>query len=181
MTRPNRHGTRVRNSVVQRLAAGDGSIAGMKVCVPIEDRCLMAVEVVGIDFAGFAKNGVAVLVKPIRGFGTLSVPAVSLVDQTREAMALYQQKSEAAQYLAKNTPKDSSGDKVWREAVVYVRSRMKEAQRKRFDATAPMFFREGTDMMAGIKSESSYTLKRVYEEAVWHLFGVEEEPPEEEE
>ena len=46
-----RSGRRVRNSVVRRLQAGDGSIAGMEVMVPIDNRCLMAAEVVGIDFA----------------------------------------------------------------------------------------------------------------------------------
>jgi hypothetical protein len=180
MTRVNRYAQRQRNAVVLRLEAGDGSIAGMKMFVPIEERCLVAVEVIGIDFRGFANNGVVVLAKPIRGHGTLSVSAMLLVDCTKEAIALYERKSKAAQYLAKNTLKESSSDKTWRDAVVHVRSSMSAEQRKRFDSTAPRFFREGVDMLAGIKQHSSYTLKQVYEEAVWHLFDVEEQPPDEE-
>ena len=114
------------------------------------------------------------MVRPVSGYGTLTISAVELVDKSKEAIAEYEQKAKAADYLSKNTPKESASDKAWREAVIFVRSKMSDAQRKRFDATAEKFFREGEDMMAGIKHESCYTLKRVYETAVWHLFDVKE-------
>lgn len=170
-----RRDARISNALVKKLESGNGSIKKMKLLLPIEEEALIPVEVVGIAFHTIAANGVAVLVRPIGGYGTLSVSATTLLDDTAEARRLYTALSEAAEYRRNHTPKDSSSDKAWREAIVRERAAMTDRQRKAFDASAKKHFREDVDMLAGIKQASSWTLKEVFKHAVVVRFGVDEE------
>lgn len=159
------------NAVVRKLEAGNGSIKGMECLMPIDNEALVPVIVIGISFHGYARNGVAVLVQPIGGYGSLSVGATELLDDTKAARDLYIAKAKAAEYARNHTPRDSATDKQWREAVCRERASMTDAQRKKFDATATKRFRESVDMLAGIKEASSYTLKDLFSSAVAIRFG----------
>jgi hypothetical protein len=165
--------------VVRKLEAGNGSIHGMKCLMPVEGEALVPVTVIGVSFHGFARNGVAVLVKPVGGYGSLSVGATELLDDTNAARDLYTAKALAAEYLRNHTPRDGATDKQWRAAVCQERAAMTDKQRKEFDATAPKRFRDKQDMLAGIKEASSYTLKELFREAVAIRFGCYGETVEE--
>jgi len=154
------------NAVVKKLEAGNGNIKGMSLLMPIEGESLVPVKVIGISFAGYARNGVAVLVEPVGGYGSLSVGATELLDDTKAARDLYTAKATAAEYARNHTPRDGATDKQWREAVCRERASMTDVQRKEFDATAPKRFRENVDMMKGIKEASSWTLKELFASAV---------------
>lgn len=163
------------NAVVKKLEAGNGNINGMECLMPVDGEALVRVKVIGISFAGYARNGVAVLVEPVGGFGSLSVGATELLDDTKAARDLYTAKAKAAEYARNHTPRDGATDKQWREAVCRERASMTDSQRKEFDATAPKRFRDKHDMLAGIKEASSYTLKDLFRSAVSIRFGVDGE------
>ena len=160
------------NAVVRKLEAGNGGIKGMLLLMPVNEEALVPVKVIGISFAGYARNGVAVLVEPVGGYGSLSVAATELLDNTQAARDLYTAKAKAAEYARNHTPRDGATDKQWREAVCRERANMTDKQRTAFDATAPKRFRDGQDMLKGIKEASSYTLKALFQEAVGIRFGV---------
>jgi len=164
---------RLSNAVVRKLEAGNGGVKGMRLLVPIEDEALVPVVVIGIAFGRYTSDGVAVLVKPIGGSGTLSVSATELLDDTPKARAEYAAKSAAAEYARHNIPKESASDKTWRAAVMHERGAMTEAQRKRFDATAPKRFQEGVEMVEGIKSATQWELKDVLKDAITIRFDAD--------
>jgi len=164
---------RLSNAVVRKLEAGNGSVKGMKLLVPVENEALFPVEVVGIGFGRYGPDGVVVLVKPIAGSGTLAVNATELLDDTKQARAEYAAKSQAAEYLRANRPKESASDKTWRAAVMHERGLMPDQQRKRFDATASQRFREGSEMVASIKTATAWELKEVYTTAVTIRFDAD--------
>jgi hypothetical protein len=161
------------NALVKKLESGNGSVKNMQLLLPVEGEALIPVVVVGIAFHTYTGNGVAVLVKPVGGYGALSVGATELLDDTPDARRLYTALSEAAEYRRNHTPKDSSSDKVWREAIVRERAAMTDKQRKLFDSSAKKHFREDVEMLAGIKEASSWTLKEVFRHAIVVRFGVE--------
>jgi hypothetical protein len=165
--------SRNSNAVVRKLESGNGNIKGMTCLLPLENEALVPVKVIGISFHGYASNGVAVLVSPDGGYGSLSVGATELLDDTPAARALYTAKAKAANYLRDHQPRDGATDKQWREAVCRERASMTDAQRKAFDATAPKRFRENVDMLAGIKEASNYTLKDLFVSAVAIRFGCD--------
>ena len=170
---------RLANALVKKLEAGNGNIKNMRLLLPIEEEALIPVVVTGISFHDFARDGIAVLVCPVGGHGSLSVSATELLDDNEHAKKLYNALGNAAQYLRNHQPKDSDSDKYWREAIIRERANMTEKQRKAFDAEAPRLFRENTDMLKGIKEASSYTLKSVFKLAVGHRFGVADHSPQE--
>jgi hypothetical protein len=174
MSRVKRYGGRLQNEVVRRLESGNGNVKGLKLLVPVEDSALVPVTVVGISFGTYAKDGVAVLVKPVGGSGSMSVAATELIDDSKAAREDYRRRGEAAEYLRDNTPKDSASDKVWRSAVSGERALMSDAQRKAFDELAPKWFREKQTMIDGIKQANSWDLKRILPAAVAIRFGVDE-------
>jgi hypothetical protein len=170
--------SRNANAVVRKLESGNGNIKGMACLLPLENEALIPVTVIGISFHGYASNGVAVLVSPVGGYGTLSVGATELLDDTQAARDLYTARAKAAEYARNHTPRDGATDKQWREAVCRERASMTDTQRTAFDATAPKRFRGGQDMLAGIKEASSYTLKCLFSSAVVIRFGVDEDSAE---
>ena len=161
------------NAMVRKLESGNGNIKGMPLLLPIDRECLVPVTVLGVSFHGYARNGVAVLVSPNGGYGTLSVSATELLDDTVEARKLYTAKAAAAEYLRNHQPKDSATDRQMREAVCRERASMTDAQREAFDAMAPKRFRADADMLKGIKEASSYMLKDLFRDAVNIRFGVD--------
>lgn len=173
MARVSAH-ARLSNAVVRKLEAGNGSVKGMKILVPVEGEALFPVEVVGIAFGRCGSDGVTVLVKPIGGIGTLSVNATELLDNTETSRTEYAAKAKAAEYLRSNTPKDSASDKNWRAATMQERSLMTEKQRTRFDGLAPRHFREKVDMVDGIKGAAGWELKRIFPMAVRVRFDADQ-------
>lgn len=167
------------NAVVRKMESGNCNIKGVSCLLPLENEALVPVTVIGVSFHGYARNGVAVLVKPVGGYGSLSVEATELLDDTKAARDLYTAKAKAAEYLRNHTPKDSATDRQWREAVCRERANMTDKQRKEFDATAPRRFRDKQDMLGGIKEASSYTLKALFRDAVTIRFGCADETADE--
>src|SRR4051794_8634652 len=96
-----------KNAVCAKLERGNGSIAGMHMLLPVE-TALVEVKILGINFAGYARNGVCVTVEPKHGAGSLSVDVGNLVDDTEAARSLYFRKAEAAEFMRNNTPRNSN-------------------------------------------------------------------------
>lgn len=124
-----------RNAVCRKLECGNGSIAGMKLLLPVEKTCLVEVVVRGIEFERKAYGGVNVRVEPAHGVGNLYVDATRLVDDTNEARDLYFRRSEAAEFVRKHRP-NNSNDRHWRSCVVGLRAKLDADQVERFDAAA---------------------------------------------
>lgn len=164
-------GLSLTNALVRKLESGNGSIKNMRLLLPIDDECLVPVVVVGISFNGYARSGVAVLVRPADGYGTLSVGATNLLDDTKAARALYTAKAGCAEYLRNHTPGQRTSLKGWREAVIRERLSLNDKQRKTFDALAPTYCRD-CDILKGIADASEYTLGRLFEVAVKIRFGI---------
>lgn len=166
--------SRLHNALVRKLETGNGNIKGMKLLVVVEEEALVPIRVLGISFGRATCDGVAVLVKPVNGYGTLSVAATELLDDTKAARDRYAAKSKAAQYLRKFTPKESASDKTWRVATLQERAALSEKQRVRFDELAPKHFREKLDMVDGIKTATAWELKKLFVKAVQIRFGADE-------
>lgn len=166
---------RSSNALMRKLAEGKGSIHGMELLLPIEWTALVPVEVMGISFGHSAQNGVAVTVRPVGGHGVVSVAATELLDTTPKAIELYEARGRAATYKDRHGLNDSASDRAWREAVTRERAAMSDGQRKRFDAMADKFFREGQNMIDGIKAASNYTLKDVFRRAIDVRFDIDDE------
>jgi len=160
------------NALVRKLESGSGNIKNMKLLLPVDGEALVHVTVVGISFHEYASNGVAVLVRPTGGYGTLSISACSLLDDTQAARDLYAAKAGCAEYLRNHTPRDSATLKAWRTAVTRERLALNAKQRKAFDGSAKKYFHEGHDMLKGIADGSEYTLKEVFRAAVAHRFDL---------
>ncbi len=164
---------RSANEVTRRLEAGNGKIKGLKLFASVDDRVLIPVEVVGINFFGHTSytNGVHVTVKPEGGHGTLVVNPLNLIDNTPAAIDLYERKTKASDMVA--TFKRFDNDRKRRAAVIELRGTLTEKQKKEFDATAEDEFGKDTDMVKAInKASGEYQLCRIYGKLVEIFLAV---------
>ena len=164
------------NALVRMFECGKAkNFAGMQLLLPVDSRALVPVEVVGIDFGGYASDGIAVLVKPVGGHGSLSVSATSMIDDTEAARKLYTAKAAAAEYLRKATPRDSAGTKTWQNAIRLERQCMTDAQREAFDGLAFKWFAKDVAMVDGLKNIDGYRAKEIFVDAVAIRFSANEQ------
>lgn len=168
-----RHRVKSRNALMARLEAGNAKVAGMRLLLPVEDRLLVPVEVVGITFGSGYRGGMLLKVAPVGGVGEYAAEATALVDDTPATRELYLRKS-----LAKDAYEEyqrGRSDRERRDWILRQREKMTAVQRKRFDATAGDHFGNGADMVKGVtKSQGEYDLRRLAERAIQHAFDLDD-------
>ena len=122
------------NRLCKKLEAGDGSVNGMKMLLPVSKTALFEVQVVGISFDK-RREGVAITVKPIHGAGAMVVSATELCDNTKVARGLYYRRAEADEYKRARHIQNNS-DRNWRSLLCRERALLTDEQRVKFDKRA---------------------------------------------
>lgn len=162
-----------RNAVTARLEGGNAKVAGMRLLLPVEDRLLVPVEVVGLTFNANYRGGMLLKVTPVGGCGEYPADATDLIDDTPAARTLYLSKSQAQ--AAFDDFMRLRSDRERRDWILRKRDAMTPAQRKRFDASAENHFGKGVDMVKGVgKAQGEYDLKRIAERATTTLFDLDD-------
>jgi len=157
------------NKVCSKLEKGNGSIKGMKILYPLENRCLIEVTVVGIDFSCSGYNSVSVTIEPAFGVGSLVVDATSLIDDRKIARELYFRKNEATCF-AKVNQLSTNSDKNWRALVSRHRAKLEEGQIKKFDKLVVKRLVDKT-----IAKASEWELKEVWNDLITVKFNLDED------
>ena len=162
-----------KNAVVAKLEAGNAKLGGMRLLLPIDDRCLAPVEVIGITFGSSYRNGMLLKVVPVGGDGELRIDPADLIDDTPKSRSLYLRKS-AAMDAADGFRREADSDRKRRDWILRRREAMSPTQRKRFDSAAQDHFGEGVDMVKGItKASGEWDLKRIAERCIKVSFDLD--------
>ena len=161
-----------RNALVARLEAGNAKVAGMRLLLPVDDRLLVPVEVVGVTFGSGYRGGMLLKVAPVGGVGETAVDAMDLIDDAPKARGLYLRKSQAKD--AFDDFQRGRSDRERRDWILRRRESMTAAQRKRFDEASGDHFGEKVDMVKGItKAQGEYDLRRIAERAIREAFDLD--------
>ena len=158
-----------RNKVCSKLEKGNGSISGMKMLYPLENRCLIEVTVVGIDFDGWSRRGVTVEIRPVHGVGDLCVEAQELIDNTQKAKDLYFRKSKAT-HFAEDNKLSTNSDKNWRALVTRQRANLTTTERAKFDKLV-----EKRLVDKKIAKASEWELRQVWNDLITVKFRLDED------
>lgn len=170
------------NEIIRRLKAGNGKVAGLKMIAAVDDVALMPVEVIGIDyFSGSEYHGrslgISIHVKPIGGHGSIWIAPGELIDNTPDAIDLFDRKGKAA--AAFRAVCNARSDRERRSLVLDMREKMNAEQRKVFAERLPDRIGESVkeDVVKAInKLSGEYEFKRIGELAAQILFDVFESP-----